>query len=393
MAVVIIDDHSVEAKTSTDKGEKVPTSNTDSDSDKEPSPPQEPGLLPVQKKEKKKKRRRRKRKNKKIKTVVVIKGPRSKLGSLRKFRLKLPKEVIGNHFLLVALCSFVLYQGAHSALHCTQSVPVSDDPMNFTVNGQNTTLQEVPPCPGNLPLFVTCAACYTDAHLLQVTCRRVIPMDIMVRHGNGDSTFIKMTSKDCNSFVKKSHRHRQKRSQLSSSVGPRVSETSVEEENKESVTPMTNNDEMCNMSVTVTDCPIVITQKKDVYTFHHVLLCPERVGILKNCSACFKDQSSLEISCTKNGDEDYGSLWVEHGRGQGASSLVEMNAEVCHKILKETDVGKTQGDQSDGGTSAEIKEYHNIEKKIKADKKGERSAGGTSAENSAGTCEDDSQRG
>ncbi|XP_073511773.1 uncharacterized protein [Phyllobates terribilis] len=319
--------------------------NIKQDPDKEPLPPPEitaepesSGPLPVETKVKKKKRQR-KRKSKKIKAVVLVKGPRTKPGILSgKFHLTLPKKAVRN------------------AMICTQSVPVPDCPLTLSHNDHRITFQTPTFCPEKVHISDSCAACFEETSLLKIICSSAAVIEVWgePRRGNGDVTFIKMTSEatGCNYFINKSQRLRKKRS-IEQNPGANLrgkKETSVEEK-KENLTPDTYNDESCTITVPVTDFPIVIKKGGDPVIFNEVTFCPESAEAMKNCFACFKNLKLLEISYRKNGNKDLEPLWVEHGKGRGTSDRVDMNSAVCQKIAM--DVSHIQSHQSDGGTSTE----------------------------------------
>ncbi|XP_075695180.1 uncharacterized protein LOC142661645 [Rhinoderma darwinii] len=329
------------------------------DSDKKPSPPLEitpepSGVLPVQKKEKKRKQRKRKRK--KIKAVVVIKGPRTKPGIFSgKFHLTLPKKALRNRLIFIALCCVLQCHLTHSALNCMKSVPVSDFPIILNHNDQSLIFQNPTFCQEKVQIFGSCTACFREKCLLEIICSNVVAKEIWGKHGK-ENNLIRMTSEDCNHFVKKSHGHKVKRSLELSPGGLEGSETSVEEKN---IIPRNKDvaedpmllDDICNFAVPVTDFPIVITHKNDAFTFNEIVPCPKRVDVLKICSACFRNSSLLDISCRRNRDGDDGLLWVEHGKVQGQSHRLNLTSEACQKNVKNTE--KRHGTESDGGTSTE----------------------------------------
>lgn len=330
--------------------------NTDQDSDKEPSPLPEnptepPSPPPAQKKGKKRKKRKQKKKKIKKVAIKVIKGPRSKPGHFSgKFLFKLPKKANKHGIILVALFSLLQYHMAQSALNCMKSVPVSDFPINLKHNDQNFIFQKRTFCPDKVDIFGSCAACYKNKSL-EIFCANAVALEIWVKNGKGNDEILgRMTSKDCN-FVKKSQGRRMKRSERSLGRDLKVSETSVEEKHEHGISKRNNDEEICNVLVPVTDFPIVIIHNNRPHIFHEAKLCPKRSEVLEICSACFMDESLLDMSCRKRGDGDHDVLWVEHGKGQGHSTYVELNSEVCHKI--KTNVSKRQGGRSDGGTSTE----------------------------------------
>lgn len=342
---------------SIDKSKKVfQPFNTDQDSDTESLPPQEippepSSLLSVKKRGKKKRKRKHK---KKIKTMVikVTKGARSKPGHFSgKFLLKLPKKAIGNRIFFVALCAVLQYHLAQSALICMKTVPAPDAPVYLKHNGQNYIFQKRTFCPDKIPIFASCSVCHKNESLLEIVCSNAAALEIWVKdeNGNEDKILARMTSEDCNHFVKKRREHRRKRSGPSPDL--KVSETSVEEKQEDGRNSRNDDEEICNIRVPVTDFPIVIRLDDHHYTFHEAKLCPTRTDVLKICSVCFIHRSLLDMSCRRNADGDNVVLWVEHGKGRGASSHVEMTSEVCHKIVM--NASKRQGSQSDGGTSSE----------------------------------------
>ncbi|KAM3921629.1 uncharacterized protein RB166_011045 [Leptodactylus fuscus] len=317
----------------------------DQDFEKTPSPPSESatepnGVLPVQKRGRKRRQRRRKRK--KIKAVVVIKGPRTKSGGfLKKFKVTLPKKAIGNCLFWITFSSF-LYQ-AHSDFSCMMSVPAPDVSVILTHNDQNFIVQKPIFCPESRQIFGSCTACFMGMSLLEINCSDAIPITVRFQKRTANGAPIRMASEDCN-FVEK-NQQRMKRSK--EAANPKVSKVSVEDKN-EDMEPMENYNEMCNVTVPITDCPIVINQDPYNFTFNEVILCPERQDILKSCSACFKNQSLLDISCKINGDEDYGTLRVEHGKGRGSTYFANINSEVCYKIVRNP--SKSQSDRPDDVT-------------------------------------------
>ncbi|XP_040277887.1 uncharacterized protein LOC120993445 [Bufo bufo] len=295
-----------------DSEEKSPTPETATES---------PIPLPAQKMEKKK--RQRKRKRKKIKAVVVIKGRRTKPGILSgKYRLKLPKTFTGNCLPLIALCLFCQCHLVHSGFQCANSVRVLDFPVTLSNNDQNFSFEEPTFCPERVFIFGSCLAGFRGSSL-EINCTNA--MDIQVKYGKGnlDGPLVPIICK--------------------------VSKTSVEDKNEDV------DDEICG-SVPVTDFPIVIKQYDQIKTFqeHEAIFCPQRVGILKSCSACFENKSLLEISCRKNGDEENRQLFVEHGKGQGITDYVELNSKECKK--NKTGVRERQSDRSDAKASAEKSE-------------------------------------
>ncbi|CAN2390326.1 hypothetical protein PRIEUP_LOCUS362 [Pristimantis euphronides] len=330
----------------------IPDCNVDQDLDKKPLPPPEvitepTSLLSVQKK--RKKRRQRKQKSKK-KTVVVIKGPRAKRIFSGTLNLKLPKKAVRNGILFIALCAFFQYQLAHSGefmcttFTCITVVPVSDVPVTLNHNNQNVILRERTPCPEKVHVFKSCAVCFKEKSQLEIVCSPVVARDLWIkdRNRNGDLTLVKISfeaivhihcclTTDCDHFTKKSLQHQMhKLEKLSSRVTPKGTEiiSFLDVYLCSSYFPLV---EICSIAVSVTDFPIVIKKNDHDLIFEKSIFCPERVDLQKNCSVCFMNQSVLEITCRKHGDEDYGLMFVECGNGRGTSILVEMNAEECHK--------------------------------------------------------------
>ncbi|XP_044138489.1 uncharacterized protein LOC122929094 [Bufo gargarizans] len=273
----------------------------DQDSEEKSPPPEtateSPIPLPAQKM---KKRRQRKRKRKKIKAVVVIKGRRTKPGILSgKYRLKLPKTFTGNCLPLIALCLFCQCHLVHSGFQCANSFQVSDFPVTLSNNDQNFFFEESTFCPERVLIFRSCLACFRGLSL-EMNCTNA--MDIQVKYGKGnlDGPLVPIICK--------------------------VSKTSVEDEDEDV-------DVEISGSVPVTDFPIVIKQFDQNKTFqeNEVIFCPNRVVILKSCSACFTNKSLLEISCRKNGGVENRQLFVEHGKGQGITDYVELNSKEYKK--------------------------------------------------------------
>ncbi|XP_073426602.1 uncharacterized protein [Dendrobates tinctorius] len=309
--------------------------------------------LPVETKVKKK--RQRKRKSKKIKAVVLVKGPRTKPGiSSGKFHLTLPKKSIKNGLFFIALSSILGYQLAQSSIICTQSVPVPNYPLPLSHNDQRYTFQNPTFCPENVHISNSCVACFEETSLLNIICNSAVNIKIWGESRKGEVSFIKITSEETgfNYFVNNSVKLRKKRS-IEWSLGTNLkgNKEIALEDKKGNLALDTYDDEICSITVPVTDFPIVI--RKDVHSdsFNEATFCPESVEVLKNYSACFKNLTLLKISYRKNGNEDLEPLWVEHGKGRGTSDLVDMNSAVCHKIA--TDVTHIQRHQSDGGTSTE----------------------------------------
>ncbi|KAM4014839.1 uncharacterized protein ACNLHF_001575 isoform 2-T2 [Anomaloglossus baeobatrachus] len=295
--------------------------------------PELPGLVPVQKKVKKK--RQRKRKSKKIKAVLLVKGPRAKPGILSgKFHLKLPKKAVGNRLLLIALCSILSFQLAQSVIICILSVPVPDFPFTVSHNNHMVTFQEPTFCPERVHISDSCSACFEEASFLDITCSNAADIKIWgePRKGNEVLTFVRMTSEGGNCIMKKSQNLHKKRSVESS--------------------PQDDLKEICTTTVPVTNFPIVFSKSRHI--FNNARFCPETVEVMKISNACFKDLTLLEISCRKIGNEDFKPFWVEHGKGRGKSSRVDMNSAVCHKMM--ADESQIQSYRSDGGTSTEVTE-------------------------------------
>ncbi|XP_077112441.1 uncharacterized protein LOC143767805 [Ranitomeya variabilis] len=330
------------------------------DPDKEPLPPLEitsepeaSGLLPVETKVKKK--RQRKRKSKKIKAVVLVKGPRPRPGSLSgKFHLTLPKKAVRNGFFFIALCSVLRYQLAQSAIICTQSVPVPNCPLTLIHNDQRYTFQNPTLCPENIHISDSCAACFEETSLLKIICNSAADIEIWGEPRTRHMTFIKITSEatGCNYFVNSLKLRRKRSTERSLGADLKGNRERSVGEKKGNLIPDTYDDEVCTITVPVTDFPIVIREDVHSDSLNEATFCPESVEVLKNYYyACFKNLTLLKISYRKNRNEDLESFWVEHGKGRGTSDLVDMNSAVCHKVAP--DVSHIQSRQSDGGTSTE----------------------------------------
>ncbi|XP_069597762.1 uncharacterized protein [Ranitomeya imitator] len=318
------------------------------DPDKEPlqpleitSQPEASGQLPVETKVKKK--RQRKRKSKKIKAVVLVKGPRPKPGILSgKFHLTLPKKAMKNGLFFIALCSVLRYQLAQSAMICTQSVPVPNCPLTLSHNDQRYTFQNPTLCPENVHISDSCAACFEETSLLKIICNSAADIEIWGEPRTRDVTFIKITSEGCNYFVYNSLKLRRKRStERSLGADMKGNNDRSEGEKKGNLIPDTYDDEICTITVPVTDFPIVMRDDVHSDSLSEATFCPESVEVLKNYIACFKNLTLLKISYRKNGNEDLEPFWVEHGKGRGTSDLVDMNSAVTSAGDSQTDLRRS----------------------------------------------------
>ncbi|XP_072011192.1 uncharacterized protein [Engystomops pustulosus] len=212
------------------------------------------------------------------------------------------------------------------------SVIVTEFPVVIRQDDKSFTFQEPTLCPNTRKLLKSCTACFTNQTLLKMSCKQKADEDYgspLVEHGRGrgESIFVELNSEDC------------------LKTGTEVIERLGDQRDVDpSLVSTEKPGDICS-SVTVAEFPVVIRQDDKSFTFQEPILCPNTRELLKSCTACFTNQTLLEMSCKQKVDEDYGSPLVEHGRGRGESIFVELNSEDCPKTGPK--VSERLGDQSD----------------------------------------------